>query len=56
MLSDTEIKVVTYLAERAIACLEEIRDTARGKDSNIESKAARVIAEIRAIERDAKLR
>ena len=56
MLSDTEIKVVTYFTERAVACLEEIRDTARGKDSNVESKAARVIAEIRALERDAKLR
>lgn len=56
MLSDTEIKAVAYFAEKAIACLEEIRDTARGKDSNVEFKAARVIAEIRAIERDAKLR
>ena len=56
MLSDMDVKAVTYFAEKAIACLEEIRDTARGKDSNVETKAARAIAEIRALERDAKLK
>ena len=56
MLSDADIKVVSYFAERAIACLEEIRDTACGKDSNIESQAARRIEDLRTMVRDAKLR
>lgn len=55
MLSETDVKVVQYLAEKAIAYLDKIREAARSKDSNVESKAARVIAEIRALERDAKL-
>ncbi len=56
MLSETDVKVVLYFTEKAIKSLEEIRDTARGKDSIVEFKAARVIAEIRGLERDAKIK
>ena len=55
MLSETDVKVVSYFAEKAIACLNEIRETARGKDSNIESQAARRIEDLRTMVREAKL-